>query len=270
VSEEELARQTPAGRARRTKLWWVVNLAALLGMAVTASLGRWQLSRAEEKLAYQAMLEARAQEPELTLTELQQQKQPLSDQLLHRRVELEGFWRSQYSVWLDNRSHHGQAGYWVLTPLQLDADTAVLVQRGWAPRISQNREQLPEVATSLEVVSVEGYLSAGPSRLLQLGQEAPLASSADKSAETASGSSRIRQNLDLNQFRQETGIPIVAYVVQTDEDAEGLRRDWPVVGSTADKNYGYAFQWFALCLLILVLTVWFQFIQPARYAKRSR
>lgn len=269
MTENKVSPAATATRRSRTSLWWWVNLAALLAMAVTAALGRWQLSRADEKLAQQAKLEARAQEPELRLADLQAQEPPLPDTLHHRRVELEGFWRAQYTVWLDNRSHQGQAGYWVLTPLQLDADTAVLVQRGWAPRISQNREQLPEVTTSLEVVSVDGYLSPGPSKWFELGQDAG-SRSAGKAAEPASGSSRIRQNLDLDQFKQETGIPIVAYVVQTGESSEGLRRDWPAVAATADKNFGYAFQWFALCFLILVLTVWFQFIQPARYAKRTR
>jgi surfeit locus 1 family protein len=35
------------------------------------------------------------------------------------------------------------------------------------------------------------------------------------------------------------------------------------------KNYGYAFQWFALCALILGLYVWFQLIQPRRKQSSS-
>lgn len=254
----------PAARQGRTLRWWVVTLSALVAMGVTASLGRWQLSRAEQKQAQQAVLDARADEPELDHDDLQALQYPLPETLMHRRVFVQGFWRPQYTVWLENRSHHGQAGYWVLTPLQLDADTAVLVQRGWAPRISQDRTVLPPVQTSLEVVEVEGVLSAGPSRLLSLGEEV-----AGESVTTASGSSKIRQNLTLEQFRQDSGIPVLAYVIQTDDDDEGLRRDWPAVGSTADKNLGYAFQWFALCALLFVLTLWFQFIQPARHAKRT-
>jgi len=264
VSASDHSPAKPAARQRRTLRWWVVTLSALVAMGVTASLGRWQLSRAEQKQAQQAVLDARADEPELDHDDLQALQYPLPETLMHRRVFVQGFWRPQYTVWLENRSHHGQAGYWVLTPLQLDADTAVLVQRGWAPRISQDRTVLPPVQTSLEVVEVEGVLSAGPSRLLSLGEEV-----AGESVTTASGSSKIRQNLTLEQFRQDSGIPVLAYVIQTDDDDEGLRRDWPAVGSTADKNLGYAFQWFALCALLFVLTLWFQFIQPARHAKRT-
>ena len=250
-------------RGGRTWRWWLVTLSALLAMGVTASLGRWQLSRAEQKQAQQAVLDARADEPELDHDQLKALPYPLPESLMHRRVTVQGFWRPQYTVWLENRSHQGRAGYWVLTPLQLDADTAVLVQRGWAPRISQDRHVLPPVQTSLEVVELDGVLSAGPGRLLSLGDETV------ETTASASGSSKIRQNLTLEQFRQDSGIPVLAYVIQTDEDGEGLRRDWPAVGSTADKNLGYAFQWFALCALLLVLTLWFQFIQPARHAQRT-
>ena len=253
-------------RQGRSLRWWLVTLSALVAMGVTASLGRWQLSRAAEKQAQQAVLDARADEPELDVNDLQALQYPLPETLMHRRVVLQGFWRPQHTVWLENRSHHGQAGYWVLTPLQLDAETTVLVQHGWAPRISQDRTVLPPVQTSLEVVELDGVLSAGPSRLLSLGDEA---SGETATPGTPSGSSKIRQNLTLEQFRQDSGIPAVAYVIQTDDDAEGLRRDWPAVGSTADKNLGYAFQWFALCALLFVLTVWFQFIQPLRHAQRT-
>ena len=265
MSDPRPSTTTPAPRVGRSLRWWVVTLSALVAMGVTASLGRWQLSRAEQKQAQQAVLDARADEPELELDDLQNLPYPLPEALMHRRVFLQGFWRPQYTVWLDNRSHHGQAGYWVLTPLQLDADTVVLVQRGWAPRISQDRNVLPPVQTNLEVVEVEGVLAAGPARLLSLGDESNEAAATPGSSP---GSSRIRQNLTLEQFKQDSGIAVRAYVIQTGDGDEGLRRDWPAVGSTADKNLGYAFQWFALCALLFVLTLWFQFIQPARHASQ--
>ena len=56
-------------------------------------------------------------------------------------------------------------------------------------------------------------------------------------------------------------------VVQIGEPSEGLLRDWPVPASGADKNYGYAFQWWALCAVIFILYVWFQFIAPRRRAR---
>mgnify|MGYP002040943647 CR=1 FL=1 len=52
--------------------FWLITLAAVGGMLVTASLGRWQLSRAAQKESLQAMLDARASQPAIdgrTLTD---------------------------------------------------------------------------------------------------------------------------------------------------------------------------------------------------------
>ena len=85
---------------------------------------------------------------------------------------------------------------------------------------------------------------------------------------TASGT--IRQNLDVDAFARETKLPLRPWVlVQDDGPAsppDGLLRQWPAPNTGVDKHHGYAFQWFALSALTLVLYVWFQFIHPRRRA----
>ncbi|MCY7369684.1 MAG: hypothetical protein LH479_02135, partial [Polaromonas sp.] len=39
-------------------------------------------------------------------------------------------------------------------------------------------------------------------------------------------------------------------------------RDWPAPNVGVEKHYGYAFQWFGLCALTVVLYGWFQ-VRPA-------
>jgi surfeit locus 1 family protein len=80
----------------------------------------------------------------------------------------------------------------------------------------------------------------------------------------------IRQNLDLARFRAETGLPLLPLSVQQAGAAsEGLQRQWPQAASGADRNYGYAFQWWAIATLIAVLYVWFQLVVPRRQARRA-
>lgn len=134
----------------------------------------------------------------------------------------------------------------------------VLVQRGWVPRNFQDRTQVPDVVTPAGTVQVRGRVAAPPSRLYEF-----------SAGDSAPGSSRIRQNLDLAAFRSATQLPLLDLsVVQLGEPGEGMQRDWPVVSSGVDKHYGYAFQWFGLCGLIALLYVWFQivrrFIRPRR------
>jgi surfeit locus 1 family protein len=161
---------------------------------------------------------------------------------------------AERTVFLDNRQMQGGVGFYVVTPLRLaGTDRAVMVQRGWAPRNFTAREQLPVVQTPTGEVEIEGRIAPPPSRLYQPGP---------------AGTGPIRQNLDLPAFAAETGLALLSLSVQqTGAASQGLRRDWPEVsGRGPETNYGYAFQWWALCGLIAALYVWFQFIQPRRQA----
>ena len=240
--------------AWRRALVWAVALAA---MALTASLGRWQLSRAAEKEALQAAIAERQRLPALDGASL---AQALSDdqarELLHRAITLRGQWLADRTVFLDNRPMARQTGFYVLTPLRLTgSDRVVLVQLGWAPRHQVDRSLLPPVQTPTGEVQVSGRIAAHPPRVYQLGQEQGGA---------------IRQNLDLDAWRAETGLPLApVLVVQTGAASDGLQRDWPEAASGVEKHYGYAFQWFGLCTLIGLLLLWFQVVRPLYRARRA-
>ena len=222
-------------------------------MAATASLGRWQLSRAAQKLQRQAAIDERRALPPLLAGELLAGADPL-----HRRVQLRGQWLADATVFLDNRQMQGRPGFYVMTPLRLEGSpVAVLVQRGWVPRDFQERTRLPPVETPQGVVEVEGRVAGPPSRLYDF---APAAG--------GEGSSRIRQNLDLVAYGAEFSLQLPPWtIVQTGDASEGLRRDWPAADSGVDKHYGYAFQWFGLCGLVAILYVWFQIVR--RFHRRQ-
>jgi surfeit locus 1 family protein len=223
---------------------WLL-LAALLAGALTARLGVWQLDRAAQKAALQQAITAEADKPAVSNGALGEPGQ------LHRRVVLRGTWLTEHTVWLDNRPMDGHTGFFVVTPLRLAGrDDAVLVQRGWAPRNQLDRQQLPPLVTPAGEVEVMGRLAATPSRLYELGEGAPGA---------------IRQNLAPAAYAVETGLKLLPLtVVQTVADTPGdtLLRHWPAPDLGLQKHYGYAFQWFALCALIVGLYVWFQLIRP--------
>lgn len=232
--------------------FWLVTVLALLAVLATAELGRWQLSRAAAKEALQASMDARATAPVLDGMSLRHDGD--ADVLLHRRVVARGQWLADRTVFLDNRQMNGRVGFFVLTPLRLeDSDTAVLVQRGWVPRNFEDRSRIPVVQTPAGPVVVQGGIVPPPAKLYEMG---------------AVESGPIRQNLDLAQFRTETGLPLAAVSIQqTDAAADGLARDWPRGNTGVDKHYGYAFQWFGLSALIALLYVWFQIVR--RFIQRK-
>jgi len=228
--------------------------ATLLGAALTARLGVWQLDRAAQKLALQAAIEAESSRAPLGNADLGGAA-PLRQ--LHRRVALRGRWLAEHTVWLDNRPMDGRVGFFVVTPLQLAGrPEAILVQRGWAPRHVAERTRLPPLATPAGEVTVAGRLAVTPARVYELG-------------EAAKEPGPIRQNLDAAAFATETGLRLLPLtVVQTEADSPdrpddaALARHWPAPDLGLQTHYGYAFQWFALCALILGLYVWFQLVRP--------
>lgn len=245
-------------RSRRT-LWRqvVVLLATVIGVATTFSLGRWQLSRAAEKEQLAAAVAQRQDLPALDGATLSRPLDPAAAaHLLHRTVALRGQWLAERTIFLDNRPMQRLTGFYVFTPLRLaGSEAVVLVQRGWAPRHMAERTNLPPVQTPAGEVQVIGRIAAHPPRLYALGEEQ---------------GGPIRQNLDLEAFRAETGLPLVnLMVLQTGAASEGLRRDWPEPATGVDKHYGYAFQWFGLCSLIALLFLWFQVVRPFYRSRRS-
>ena len=237
---------------------WLVLGMAVLGVGVTFSLGLWQLGRADEKTALHNAKTQQAAKTVLSGRSLGQAGSADSAsraELVHRKMVLTGRWLPEHTVFLENRQMHGKPGFFVLTPFQLQETQAVLlVQRGWAQRSFTDRSALPPIQTPEGSVDIQGHLAPWPSRLYDFG-----------GAETGP----IRQNLDLQAFRKETGLNVLEVtLLQSDAASEGLLREWPVVASGVEKHHGYAFQWFGLSGLIALLYVWFQIVQPRR-KKRS-
>jgi surfeit locus 1 family protein len=239
-------------KAPRWQRWLVLGMAAA-GVSLTFSLGMWQLGRAAEKTALQNAKQQQSEQVVLdgrslgTAQDDEKQRTPL----IHRRMSLKGQWLPEHTVFLENRQMNGKPGFFALTPLKLEGSGAVvLVQRGWVQRSFTERTALPAMQTPDGWVEVSGHLAPWPSRLYDFGgaEQGP-----------------IRQNLELQAFRRETGLGLLEVtLLQSSPASEGLLREWPVVASGVEKHHGYAFQWFGLSGLIALLYVWFQIVQPRR------
>jgi surfeit locus 1 family protein len=240
---------------RRQGRFWAITLAAVVGVAAGLALGAWQLSRAAQKNALHEAIERHKSLPALDGRELPAVTR--TAEVLWRPVRLRGRWAAAQTVLLDNRQMRGRVGFDVLTPLHIEGtDAAVVVQRGWVPRNFLQRDQLPAIETPTGLVEVDGLIAPTPPKLY---------------AFAGPESGAIRQNLDLGEFRARTGLPLLTglSVQQLGAASEGLLRDWTQPGSGVEINYGYAFQWFALSVLIAILYVWFQFIAPRRSSSRA-
>jgi surfeit locus 1 family protein len=226
----------------------------LLALSATLALGRWQLSRAAQKEAWQHSITAQGALPPLVGMALATRVDSLAE--LHRKVNLRGNWMAPNTVFLDNRQMNNKSGFYVVTPLRIEGSEAViLIQRGWVARNFIDRTRLPQLETPTDIVEIQGRIAAPPAKLYEFG---------------GPDTGRIRQNLDLTAFGVELGKPLLPVSVQQlGVASEGLLRDWPTFETGVEKHYGYAFQWFGLSALIIILYVWFQIVRRFIYLRRA-
>ncbi|AWI76009.1 hypothetical protein CEW83_12920 [Parazoarcus communis] len=214
-------------------------LAGVALMVLTVQLGNWQQRRAAEKEVLQARIDVLLQAPARPLradAATLEEWQP---------VKLSGVWLKDATRLIDNRTHQGQAGYHVLTPLLLsDGSGAVLVNRGWVA--VGDRRQLPQVPTPAGEQQLEG--------VLRLPERAPFMLAADSGGAAAP----VWQQVDPGRHAALVAPALLAAWVlqQRSPAADGLVRDWPQPAAGIDRHHAYAFQWYALAGLAGCLSAW--------------
>jgi len=239
----------------------VPTLAALALVAVTVSLGNWQMRRADEKRALHARHEAASRDAVIRV--------PAGDldpaSLEGRRVVARGELLPRWTVFVDNRTHKGIAGFYVLSPLRMTgSERHVLVLRGWVASDPRERSRLPDLATPAGEVEIEGIAQHDLEHVLELGRSAP-----------PGPQDRLWQNADVASFARWSGLAMQPLVVRetvaprvgADERDDGLVRDWPDPGSGVEKHLGYAFQWYALA--VLAAGLWARFVLFGRRKAES-
>jgi surfeit locus 1 family protein len=216
----------------------LTTLAAAAGIAVTLALANWQLNRAHEKEALAAHLAVLAKDAPVALPATEIQARDVE----WRRVIARGRFEPRYGVLIDNRVRHGVVGYEVVMPLEIattgGARRYVLVDRGWVAG-NPDRSKLPSVRTPDTAVEIAGLAVTPSRRFLEL------------ASGTAQG--RVWQNLTLERYRQAFLIAIQPVVIDQESPLDdGLLREWDPPNLGVDRHYGYAFQWSALAVTLLV------------------
>ena len=115
----------------RLRDWGFVALIIAIAV-VTFRLGFWQLSRYSERKARNDEIVERLDKSPLDLNAVES----TSEELEYRRVVVVGEFDSEHEILLKNRARQGQPGLHLITPLLINNDRAVLIDRGWIPLAS--------------------------------------------------------------------------------------------------------------------------------------
>lgn len=230
---------TPGWRHRPVVLWAF----ALAAAALFATLGFWQLGRAEWKRdllqrASQALSDRRPR-PVAVVAD------PARDRA-YDWVDVEGRFVDAPAVLLDNQGRDGQVGVRAYRVFMIAGGPAVLVDLGWVAIPGDRR--MPAVPRDADRTRLSGLLLPPPSKGLALGAPAAL----------PDGDLLVTW-LDPSALRARLHAPmLVPRVLRPAPEAGfGFERDFDILPNTMppERHVGYAVQWFALSATVLITAV---------------
>lgn len=215
-------------------------LLALLTFALLCSLGCWQLRRAHEKQSLLAAFNERTQHQPLNESTLQQ-----SGDWQFYRATLVGEFLNDQTILLDNKLFHGRIGYEVFTPFRGGSST-ILVDRGFIPQLN-GRANLPAIKKIQGEQTITGFLKE-PSRYVSLGNMVD---------STHHGKPFRIEFIDLAQLKTLLNLPQLSsyLLILQPNSPNAYPLEWQIVTMGPERHVGYAVQWFALALTLLIIFV---------------
>jgi len=219
--------------------------------AVCTALGNWQLRRGAQRDAIMQAIEAGRKAAPLQLDT----RTAAGDLVQWRPAAAHGVWLHDFTVLLDNRNYKGRPGYWVATPLLIDAPsrTAVLVLRGWLPRPILPGTSLPALPRPGGEQDVRGQLVSHVPRMFELWSfSGKSASALPAKLPGPDGAPPKVQNLALQDLSRITSLKLLPAVLeqtagsgQATAGAAPFVQEWPLPSTDSAQNRGYALQWFS-------------------------
>ncbi|MCH1909438.1 SURF1 family protein [Stenotrophomonas sp. Y6] len=217
-------------------LGWLLALAVA---ALFSALGAWQLQRMHDK---QALLAQVPPERSHGLALAQAMRAPATLHWVHDTLEF-----LPATVLLDNQLRDGRPGLKVYQAARAEGDV-VLVDLGWLPLPGDRR--LPSIVPLQGRIEVQGLWAPPPSPGLALGPAL---------AATAQPRVWLATRLDIPAVAAQLQLPAAALpgqVLRLDPAMPlGYARDLELLPNTLppSRHLGYAVQWFAMALAVLVI-----------------
>lgn len=251
----------------KTKLAFSILIGAGL-VWMTFSLGQWQTGRAHEKQSlFDAQARALAASP---ITPVDSQID--LDNLSYRKIELKGRFESKALIYIDNRQINGRPAVQVIQGFRPEgASFLVPVDRGLLMRDPADPRRAPDMpleqGTPVDLVDLNGtilprFAQSAELRGMQLGNK-------DEIYREESNGFQVWSNFSVDEFEKELGQQVSNYVVtlqpvaqtgETQPEARKVKGFYHValpLQEQVAKHKGYAFQWFAMSAVLVLLTLFF-------------
>jgi surfeit locus 1 family protein len=206
-----------------------ITLVTLLATTLFFSLGVWQLKRADEKKMREQcarMAEKKAPAP-----------LPAHPRA-YQRIQVTGQYLDQ-TLFLDHQYEQHQLGYHVFTPLLLENNWAVVIDRGWI-----KKQDLSKIQTPSSIHTIKGQIYFPSSKEWLLGE--PMEIKSNKIAITQTQKPEL-----FSHFLQK---PVYPFIIRLDADEpNGFIRHWIINNMPWQRHIAYAIQWFIFGVIVIVI-----------------
>lgn len=218
----------------------IPTLGFILLLPLLLKLGFWQLHRAEYKQQLQQQFNSRSIEKPRSLSQLNPANLEASE---YYPIKISGHYDNQHQFLLDNRVHKHRVGYDVISPFIPDKDKkALLINRGWIPSTG-NRQQLPTLTNIPGHQTIQGIIKLPPKKTFTL---------SDRTEKKIWP--RLIQTINLKKIGNDYPKPLYPFIVLlSPNNPYGYTREWKPIVMSPKKHIGYAVQWFALALTLVII-----------------
>jgi surfeit locus 1 family protein len=215
-----------------------MTLLCVLLISLFSLLGNWQLHRAREKTTMLTEQAHQANQPPIAWSPNRVSPKQ------YQTISVSGQYLTQNFL-LDNQYHAHQIGYQVLTPMLLDNEHILLIDRGWIAG-DPSRRTLPPITQPSQTVRLSGQTYYPSDKIWVLGQI----------VEKKSGDLTLIEKIDSKIISQLLHKSVYPFIIRLDKkEADGYIREWAVVSMPPERHKAYALQWFAMALVILILYI---------------
>ncbi len=211
------------------------SLLCLFLFSLCITLGVWQLHRYAYKKTLLMTYQERLKAAPKAFKDIAQ-----TNDLQFQSVSVQGNYRNDLTLLIQNRFYHDELGFEVFTPLQIPHDKKLLlIDRGWIKKSELN--SLANATSGKQKIT--GHLKLLNEYQFILGanilepDKKPL----------------VLQRMDVNDLNQVTHELFYPFILQLNaNEPNGYVRNWTITTIPPARHMAYAVQWFALALVLII------------------
>jgi surfeit locus 1 family protein len=228
--------------------WILSHIFVLTMVVVMINLGLWQINRLHEKRDRNADVTARTDQPVAEAADLAEPGDfDGATTLEFRRATATGTYLADQQVLIRARSRDSAPGSWVMTPLQLEDGTVLVVNRGWISNGGEFEAVPDQYAAPSGTVTATGLVRKTETR----GSFGP--------KDPATGTLENLARADVARIDQQLDADVLPFYLQLQEQDPAITTADPRVVPAPELDEGphlsYTIQWFAFSAMTVVFYV---------------